>query len=72
LVKRKIDKLSKAINRYNGEKITVSFIANFVLFIVLKKPTNLKSPIALKRNINAVAKTPYLKYFLLTYLSNKP
>lgn len=47
-------------------------MANLVWFIVLKKPTNLKSPIALKKKIIAITKTPYRKYFLLIYLSNNP
>ena len=64
--------LSKAINRHRGENISVSFTPNFVLVTVLKKPINLKSPIARKKNITAIIKAPYRKYFLLTYLSNKP
>ncbi len=67
-----MNKLSKAINRHRGEKICVSFIPNLVLVTVLKKPINLKSPMARKKNITAIIKAPYRKYFLLTYLSNKP
>ena len=65
-------KLSKEIKRHKGEKNIVSFIANLVLSTVLIKPTNLKSPMARKRNIKAIARAPYLKYFLFKYLSKKP
>ncbi len=50
--------LSNDTNKHNGEKIWVSFIANFVDFIVLKKPINLKSPSALKKNMIAISKAP--------------
>ena len=67
-----MSKLSNAINTHKGENICVSFTPNFVLVTVLKRPINLKSPIARKKNITAIIKAPYRKYFLLTYLSNKP
>jgi hypothetical protein len=50
----------------------VSFIPNLVDFTDLKKPINLKSPIALRKNIIAIARVPYMKYVLLIYLSKKP
>ena len=53
--------LSKEIKRHRGEKICVSFIANLVDFTVLKKPTNLKFPIAHKANKIAIPKEPYRK-----------
>jgi len=57
----KISRLSKETNKHSGEKSCVSFTPNLVAFTVLKKPINLKSPIALKRNIIAIIKLPYQK-----------
>ncbi len=64
-----INKLTSAIHTQSGEKISVSFVANLVYFIVLKKPINLKSPIARRNKIIEMSKAPYLKYFRFIYLS---
>jgi hypothetical protein len=54
----KMNKLIAAISKQNGEKNQVSFCANCVLFTDLKKPTNLKSPTALKRKMTDRSSAP--------------
>ena len=65
-------KPKKANIKHTGVNSFLSFEANEVCLIRLPRPTYLKSPIALRRNISAMPKVAYRIYFLLMNPSSIP